>query len=219
MWLEAFRKQMIVKYDPSDLVIAWSIDVKALGEASPINEFEPDEFLVGRIMADEVRLREVQECDEDVWSVTDADSAGLEAAWSSLLDKHGNLRFSEFERPFDSVVYLYRFALHPHFSSCRLAVVDAVCRTFGLDAVILAQRHTTWLADTEFDMLSFRLLPPTCVPAPGGFANIDRETRFMLRQNGTTERFSLSDYPEDTNAATAAHAEWVEGQGPWSDLV
>jgi hypothetical protein len=80
--------------------------VPALSEFSLTDDAEPEEFVVGRVLGDEIRLSEIEEAGEDVWSVTDADSAGLESAWASMLDETGEIRTSEFE-PFDSVVYLY----------------------------------------------------------------------------------------------------------------
>jgi hypothetical protein len=125
------------------------------------------------LLADEIRPREIEECGEDIWAVADADSSGLEAAWASLLDENGQLRSSEFAGPIDSVVYLYRFTLHADFSPCRLAVLDAACRIFGTNAVILAQHHTIWFADTEFEFLGFHSLPPSRMPPPAGFPNIE----------------------------------------------
>ena len=218
MWLDSKRKYKLIRYEPNDLVVAWVVDVKAYGEDSD-QIAEPGVFTVGRLLADELRRFEIAECGEQVWQVADADSSGLEAAWTSLLDQEGNFRDDDFEAVADPVVYLYRFKLHPDFVNWRLAMMDVFCRIFDSDALISAQHHTTWLSDTEFDLLGFRPLPRTDYPAPQGYSNIDRKTCFIVRENACRVEYSIADYPGEAPSGRRDHAQWIESKGRWTDLV
>ena len=215
MWLEAKRTCSLVHFEPNDLVIHCSVYMRVFPEEEPATEL----ITVGRMLADELRRYDIAEKGESVWRAADADSSGLESAWASLLDEEGEFREEEFESNADSIVYLYRFKLHADFSDWRLAAMDAFCRTFGSDALILAQYHTTWFSEAEFELLGFRLLPETKFPSPAGFPNIDRDTLFMVRDNACQPSFGMNDYPEDAPDAKQEHAEWLEEQGPWDGLV
>ena len=182
-------------------------------------ERPPDSYVVGRILADELRRFEISEWSENVWDAADADSSGLEAAYAALLDENGDFRQDEFESVADPVVYLYRFARHEDFREWRMSVLDAFCRTFGNDAVILAQYHTTSFTLVQFEALGFRELGPTQYAAPKGLPRIDRETSFMVRENAVATSFALADYPEDAPAARPEHTEWLETRGRWEGLV
>lgn len=215
MWLEAKRQCNLAPSDSSEHVIHWQFDMTVLSD----DETSSEKVIVGRMLADELRRFEIAERGENVWNVADADSSGLEVAWSSLLDEQGEIRQEQFEGIADPVVYLYRFQLHPDFVDWRLAALDGFCRTFGSDAVILAQHHTTWLSEAEFQTLGFRLLPKTRLPAPPGFPNIDRSTRFMVRDNACQVSMEATDYPMDAPGGKSAHSDWLDQQGPWDDLV
>ena len=218
MWLEAKRTWSLVDYQPDSVVVPWRIDVFALtGEENP----EPgrDNFLVGRLMADELRVGDIEERGGNVWDAADNDSSGLEAAWASLLDEAGSFRSEDFESSGDPVVYLYRFELHPDFAAWRMPVMHSFCRAFPDEAIILAQYHTTWFSQAEFEQLGFELLPPTCYEVDPGFPAIDRDTRFMARENCLRSKFGFSDYPEEPPPAKQAHADWLKTRGPWRDLV
>ena len=218
MRLEARRQQRLIRYEPDDHVVSWSAKVFALANDIQLPD-GPGEFIVGRILADELRRYDIAECHEGIWDVADADSSGLEAAWASLLDEQGNFRDDDFDGIADPVVYLYRFVLHPDFAQWRMAVMDAFCATFGSDAIILAQHHTTWFSEAEFGLMGFHILPPTRFPAPAGFPNIDRKTRFMVHDNAYQAKYSMARYPEDAPSGSNAHAEWIESQGPWTEMI
>jgi hypothetical protein len=66
---------------------------------------------------------------------------------------------------------------------------------------------STMLSETEFAALAFDDLP-----APG-------TTRFKVRVNAVKAPYSVRDYPQQAPAATAHHAEWLEGKGPWRGLA
>ena len=218
MWLDARRQQKLVRYEPDDFVVRWQVDINVPAEEGAIVRGR-DCVTVGRILCDELRRYETIECGESVWEAADADSSGLEAAWSSLLDEEGDFRDDEFEGIADPVVYVYRFQLHAEFVDWRMATADAFCRMFGSDAVILAQYHTTWFSEAEFELLGFHLLPPTQFPSPAGYPNIDREARFMARDNACRAEFGLRQYPKDAPEGRLDHDQWLEEQGPWKDLI
>lgn len=204
--------------DHPDRVIAWRCDVRAaeILDDTPTGRY----FLVGRILADEIRPSEIENCGENVYAVADGDSAGLEAAWAALLDEDGNFREDEFTAPAEPVVYLYRFALHPDFAEWRMAVMDDFSMQFGLHGLILAQFQTTLFSETEFHALGFKHLPRTCFKAPPGLPNIDREreTRFLMRHNVLRRDYELVDYPDEAPPATEEHEQWVKSRGPWKGL-
>lgn len=157
MWLRAIRESQLIHHEPDDYASSWCVDVMAATDLSaPASG--PEAYPVGRILADELRRFEIAEWGEDVWTVADADSSGLEAAWAAVLDEEGTFREDEFDGPADPVIYLYRFKLHEDFSAWRLAVLDACCRVFGQGALVLAQHHTTWLSEAEFELLGFRFV-------------------------------------------------------------
>ncbi len=214
MRLSATRQQSLTYFEPNDLVVTWSIDVEA--DAA---DDSPEAFSVGRVLTDELRRFEIDERGETMWDVADADSSGLEAAWAALLDEKGAFRAKDFLGEADPVVYLYRFELHPDFVEWRLAVMDAICRLFGSSAIILAQYHTTLMAETEFSLLGFRNLPAPRFPAPVGFTSMDRETRFMVRDNAGSAEFTLANYPTSAPAAFPSHETWLESRHQWSGLV
>lgn len=217
MWLETQSTRHIVHLDSSDYVVPWRVDVQAMTD---IDDAEgPGAYSIGRLLADALYPYEMAERGASVWDAADADSSGLEAAWASLLDKDGEFRDEEFEALGEPVVYLYRFALHDDFVQWRMAVMDTFCRMFENNAVILAQYHTTSFSLVQFEELGFRELPETQFAAPSGFPRIDREVRFMVRDNAKTTSFGLEDYPRDLPDATAEHAEWLESRGKWKDLI
>jgi len=205
MWLEAAQQFSLIRYDTSALASPWKIDVVGLtDEPGPDGEA----FIVGRVLADSMSRFDIEECGEDPSDVADSDSSGLSAAWESLVDKDGEFRSDDFQSIADPVVYIYRFYLHPDFAEWRIAVMDAVCRLFGNSALILAQHHTTYYSQTEFDALGFvRLIPA-----------VKQEVDFMARENACA-RYSMGDYPREAPDAFRRHQEWLEAQAPWKDLL
>ena len=91
MRLEATRDQKLIRDEPDDHAISWSFKIYALSD----DENNPEEFVVGRILADELHRYELAEGGEDIWDVADADSSGLEAAWASLLPADRRKVFDE----------------------------------------------------------------------------------------------------------------------------
>lgn len=217
MWLEAKGTHRLIFYEPDDHIVPWRVDVRA-SVALDVDP-PPDSYVVGRMLADELRRYEISEWSENIWDAADADSSGLEAAYAALLDKNGDFRQDEFEGVADPIVYLYRFALHEDFRDWRMPVLDAFCRMFGNDAVILAQYHTTSFTLAQFEALGFRELRPTQCAAPHGLPNIDRDTSFMVRDNALATAFKLTDYPKDAQGARSEHEEWLETRGRWEGLV
>jgi len=191
--------------------IRYAIDTDRLSSG------EPDYFTVGRILADELRRYEIMDWGDNVWDAADADSSGLEAAYASLLTADGKFREEEFEGIANPLVYMYRFALHEEFVNWRLAVLHGFCNLFANDAVVLAQYDTTWFSETEFEVLGFRDLGPTQFPAPN-LPSIDREGRFMVRDNAAAGGFTFNHYPEDAPAARLEHEEWLASKVPWDNL-
>jgi len=205
MWLEAKNRVYITRNDVSQFVVPWVVEIKA--SSDPRDGGDP--YTVGRMLADAIHRFDVADCGERAWTVADAESAGLAAAWAFLVDDNGALRQDAFETIVDPVVYLY--VLHPNFAELRLAVMDAVCSLFGAESLILAQYHTTEYAETEFEVLGFRPLP-----RPAGY-NTDDPLQFMARENALSP-YRISSYPKDSPHGKLEHQEWVERQGPWKGL-
>jgi hypothetical protein len=203
--LEAVRKSAILVREPNECVTKWLIDVFADvysaidpdisdDDDDPDTMYaEPHEYIVARVVADELRTSETEERGIDPSIAADADSSGLVAVWSALM-----LENDEPPSAADTLVYLYRFAVHPDFSECRMAILDAVCRVFGFDALIVTQRNTTWFSEAEFDQLGFEPLESKW--------NSD----LVIRMNFGSRKYWLEHYPEDAPPAKPHHAEWVE---------
>lgn len=219
MWLESHRQHNLTWNDPKDLIVPCRVDVWANVdfETNDPEPGQPESFIVGRLLADEIRRFDIEEHGINAWDAADADSSGTEAAWAALLDEHGRFREEGLESMGDPAVYVYRFHLHPDFAECRMAVIDAFCRQFGNDALVLFQYHTTMLSETEFEELGFKDLPPAKFRGQSAFAGPTQEVRFKMRNNSNVPPFRLADYPEDDDlpGATAKHAEWLVAQGPW----
>lgn len=213
MWLDVKRRYPVQVLDPTELVVPCRVDVREVGDDAMSGE----DFSVGRFLADELRRHEIEEHGLNVWTVADADSSGLEAAWSCLLDEQGEIREDDFDGIVASVVYCYRFALHPDFVEWRLAVIDSFCRMFD-EALILMQFHTTLCSDTEFAMLGFKPVEIATFAPDVGPGRLDRQTRFMLRNNNLKVPFKLSDYPDDFPTAKPEHEAWLESQAKWDKL-
>lgn len=218
MRLIARSCRYLIQHDACELAISWRIDVRALVDDDLLGA-GPDSYLVGRLLADEVRRADSVEAGEDPYEVADADSSGLERAFRSLLDANGEFRDEEFDGDADPVVYLYRFALHPDFSEWRMSVLDAFCRLFDSQAVIMAQLHTTDLTQAEFEAVGFLPWVPVVVKPPVDVSDIYNRTEFMVRDNTGPLRLDLSKYPQDSPGASEEHAKWVRSKGPWKGLV
>jgi hypothetical protein len=111
----------MIRHDPDQSAIHWRVDVCASAEFDSVEEGQPDWFVVGRLLADEIRRFDANEWGHSEWEVAEADSAGLEMALDSLLDENGELR--EFNGICDPIVYLYRFLLHDDFGAASHHVV------------------------------------------------------------------------------------------------
>lgn len=217
MWLDIRQTATVGILGEEQLVVPTVADVVALvEEPSP---GEPEFYRVGRILADRLDIRRIAELGIRVWDVADADSSGLEAAWASLLDEGGERDDVEIQVGSDPVVYLYRFVLHPDYAEWRMAVMDLFCHNFGANAQVLVQHHTTLFSETEFDALGFRLLPPTRFPAPPGYPDIDRQTRFWARENRLGAEYGFSDYPEEAPPSQPKHEAWVQEECPDTRLT
>jgi hypothetical protein len=207
----------LLRYDTSQSVISWRVDVHTSAD-DEIIDLESGPFLIGRMLADEVRRFEVAEWGEDPYQVADSDSDGLEVAYRSLLDPSGQFVEEEFDGAADPVVYLYRFALHPDFAAWRLPVLDAFCRLFSTEAIILAQFHTTQLTQAEFGTIGFKPWTPVGAEPPVDVSDIYERTRFMVRDNSRETELQIADYPSEAPGATAEHSKWVHANGPWKNL-
>jgi hypothetical protein len=214
MWLEANHQYDLSRADPSQHVMPWMVDVMEFSDEA--DGLTP--YVVGRILADELRPLEIAAWGDSVLSAADADSGGLLHAYSSLLDAEGKFRHGEFEAIGEPIVYMYRFELHDDFAACKLAVLDSFCRLFLNSAIVLAQYHTTWFTLAEFESVGFRPLGTIAESIESEASQIEESTRFMVRDNAMKTPFSFSDYPGDLMEATEEHEEWVESKGPWEGL-
>ncbi len=219
MWLELNHSYSLIRDEPEDCVVRWRADLVATVDYDRHDPGQPEEFVVGRILADEIRRYEIEEWGESAWDVADADSSGLESAYAGLLHEEGKFCSDLFDSLADPIVYLYRFELHADFAAWRMPLLDAFCRQFGGDAIILAQYHTTWLSVAEFKHVGFKLLEPSKAPTQGTGARNDRDVRFMVRDNTNKTPISVNDYPTDCPPASAEHERWVESKGPWKGLM
>jgi hypothetical protein len=218
MWLDARFQYIVTRFDPSQHVVPWRIDIKAVIDESA-GTTGPNSYVVGRILADEVRRFEIAEWGDDPADAADADSAGLESAYAALIDDSGQFRDAEFNGVSDPIVYMYRFRLHDDFASCKLAVLDAFCRLFPNEALILAQYSTTWLSISEFNHLGFKKLVPagTRIVSNDKPVHVD-QLQFMIRDNTLATTQKVGDYPKQPPWAMPEHEEWVNSHGPWKGL-
>ncbi len=195
------------------------MDVRADVDEDAHVKGQATSFAVGRLLADEIRRFDVADWNDEPYDVADSDSPGLEAAYASLLDENGQFLSEEFDAVGDSIVYLYRFRLHDEFIDWRLAVLDAFRRQFSNNALVLAQLHTTWFSEAEFDLLGFRRLPRAKFRASAELPGIDRDIEFMVRDNTQQAKFGIGDYPTEYRTTNASPEEWLESNGPWEGLM
>jgi hypothetical protein len=209
MWFELRQRCDLLREDEAQHVIPWKVNIRAAAD-DPAG-FE--DYSVGRILADELRPYELSEWGVSPWNVADADSGGLLSAYCALLGRNGRLR-EEFDAIGEPIVYVYRFALHDDFAQWRMAVLDCFCRRFLDSALILVQYHSTWFSLAEFEALGFRVLSPPEFEPPTEAAEINRTTRYMVRDNSCAIPFDLMSYPTKVPYATRKHAKWVRGECP-----
>ena len=89
MWLELNHSYSLIRDEPEDCVVRWRADLVAPVDFYRHDPGQPEEFVVGRILADEIRRYEIEEWGESAWDVADADSSGLESAYAGLLHEEG----------------------------------------------------------------------------------------------------------------------------------
>jgi hypothetical protein len=217
MWLELKQQYPLIRHEPNESAIPWQVDVRASVDFDTIEPGQPQSFIVGRMLADEIRRYESNEWGHNNWDVAEADSMGLETAYASLLDEEGEIR--EFNGMCDPIVYLYRFAMHDDFAEWRLPLLDAFCRQFDNFALILAQHHTTWFSLEEFKLVGFEMLEQTEYKVPPGYREIDSDLRFMVRDNSLKTKLRIEDYPKECRPATIEHQNWGESKGRWEGLI
>lgn len=213
MWLEVHRRYRLLVYDPQQTVIPCRVDVMSHNDEVPPAK---QQHIVGRFLADELRLDWIDDYGEIPSIAADADSAALDAAWSSVVDERGELRQGDELGDFiDSVVYCYRFELHPDFATWKLAAIDGFCRSFGTNALILMQRQMC--EAHEFEHLNFTPLPPAKLAhLKVGKTPADRSTEFVARSNNFKMKYKVADYPEDCPSSKDEHEAWLEAKGNWS---
>ena len=135
--------------------------------------------------------------------VADSDSQGLADAYSLLITND-----SKRELIHGNMVYLYRYVLHEAFAEWKLPVLDAFCRQFPGESLIVTQPNTIWLSEAEFSTLGFGpiedvlcdRLPQIKHPAP----------RLIVRDLTLAVPLSIDDYPTDFPPASEEHQKWVD---------
>jgi hypothetical protein len=219
MWLDVHFKYAITRHDAGQHIVHWTVDICATSEGD--DPEEPQHYVVGRILADEIRRDEIDEWGDDPWEAADADSASLEGVYVSLIRACGESIDRRFNAVNDPVVYIYRFKMHDDFASCKRAAMDAFCRLFQNEALIMAQYHTTWMSLSEFADVGFVKLLDEGESEDEPFDPYDElrdNPRFMVRDNTLATPFGVKDYPKDPPYGKAEHEEWLEQQGPWEGL-
>src|SRR5437868_1157122 len=92
MWLELSNRYELIRYEPDQSAVPWRVDVVACVDDDAFVQGKPDSFVVGRLLADEIRRYKAEEWGVSAWDVADADSSGLEGAFASLLDEESRMR-------------------------------------------------------------------------------------------------------------------------------
>jgi hypothetical protein len=218
MWLESKLTYNLIRDDPQQSAIPWRVDVRAIVDEEHYVAGQPDSFIVGRLLADEIRRYEAEDWGTDPEEIADADSTGLLAAYCALLDEDGEIDLEQYDSIGDSIVYLYRFVLHEDFASWRMAVLDGFCRLFSSDGLVLAQHHTTWFSMAEFRTLGFKTLPGATYRA-NDIGRPDVPVEFLVRSNAQHADFNIENYPEECPPAHAGHEQWLEKNGKWDGLL
>ena len=209
MYLAASFNYRLTRFDCNENVVPWRIDLKAYDE-----EYDQS-FVVGRTLMDELKRFDILEWGDHPWDAADADSGGLQAAYSYVVNADGEIR-DDFEASGSSIVYIYRFEIHSDFLPWRMAFLDSVCRLFDSDAIILAQCHTTHLSLSEFAKI--------------GFVDIDNrgddsatssvlDKWFVVRDNACTIDYAPSDYPDEYLFGQECHQDWLENSKNWQDII
>lgn len=206
-WLEAKSRHCIRKDEPSDWIIRWRVDVHAMVDLDHYPS-GPDSFVVGRLMADEIRRYDVEEQGETIYEVGDSDSGGLLDALTCLFppDGVGGPEFSGIAEP---VVLLHRFELHPEFNGAKLAVLDSFCHIYGSEAVIAFGYYANWTLP-ELHRVGFEeFVPRSFDGGPRG--------KFMVRDNTIYTEYGPANYPTQYPSGSEHHTRWLEQHGPWHE--
>ncbi|MBL9164424.1 MAG: hypothetical protein JNL18_16980 [Planctomycetaceae bacterium] len=212
IWLDATQRHHLTREEPNDSVIPWRAKIRA-HTALELTDDEPESFIIGRMLADEIRRFEVTEWGEEAWEVADADSQGWSDLYSSFLNADGDFCEDELETLADPIVYLYRFDVHPDFAKWKMAALDAFCRLFSTDAIIVALYRAAHLSLEEFKSVGFQVWNGFGKDAPSDPRHIHEHVRWMLRDNSLATPLTVADYPKDCPDATVEHAKWVKEQG------
>ncbi|WP_232536170.1 hypothetical protein [Lacipirellula parvula] len=194
--------------EPDDSVIAWRIRLRA-HTALELIDNGPESFVVGRMLADEIRRHEVTEWGEEAWDVADADSQGWADLYNSFLNADGDFGVDELDTLADPIVFLYRFDVHPDFANWKMAALDAFCRLFSTDAIIVALYRQAELSLEEFKAVGFNVWEGVGIEPPMEAREIHETAVWMLRDNSLMTPLAVTDYPKECPDATREHQRWV----------
>jgi hypothetical protein len=124
-----------------------------------------DEILVARLAIDHLDLIRAEEDGANVLMICDADSAGWESVYSSIIEPGVNsteIRHDfGFEEPVFHILFLHRAVFHPAARDWRRFILDRVCDMFDVHSATVMWKGDTDMTDKELASLGFRMVAET----------------------------------------------------------
>ena len=206
LWLESNSRYNLRKDEPSDWIIHWTVDVHAVVDIE-FYPSGPSTYVIGRMMADEVRRFEIEEQGESIYEVGDSGSQDLLEALECFYPR-GNNGVLDYRSVADPFVLLHRFELHPEFNEAKLAILDSFCRIYSNDAIIAFGSYANWTLP-ELHRVGFDEHEPYDDQIPIG--------KYLVRDNSMMTEYGPRNYPRDYPCGSEHHTRWLEQHGPWPE--
>ena len=145
--------------EPDDYLRAMTVDVMCFQKDTD------EEVLVARLAIDHLDLIRAEADGMDVLMVCDADSAGWESVYSSIIEPGINsteIRHDfGFEEPVFHILFMHKAVFHPEVRDWQRFIVDQACEMFDNHSATVMWKGDTGMTDKELASLGFRMIAET----------------------------------------------------------
>jgi hypothetical protein len=141
--------------EPSGVIVSHEIDVVCYTESDA-------EVTAARISLDHLDFKRAQKLGHPVVHVCDADSAGWENVYSSVIEPSHD--FDEirkdfgFDDPIDGLLYLYQSVFHPSLRDWQRLIVGQICNMFPASTATVMSKSETDMNEKERASVGFRMI-------------------------------------------------------------
>ena len=145
--------------EPDDYLRLMKIDVNCFHAESD------EEILVARLAIDHLDLIRAEEDGANLLMICDADSAGWESVYSSIIEPGVNsteIRHDfGFNEPVFHILFLHSAVFHPEVRDWQRFIVDHVCNMFDNHSATVMWKSGTDMTGKELASLGFRMVAET----------------------------------------------------------